>query len=131
MHNTCLWCHLLPSLSPLFLSELERIVFYAMGYSLVMGTAQHMEAWPKDAPPVVKSIVKDMVSLTPPLHVVSPHPLHVLPQPLHVLPHPLCVVLVDPSPIASTYCSPTMRTRTHKRSVEGVSRCGLSTTSRD
>lgn len=42
------------------IKELERIVFYAMGYSLVMGTAQHMEAWPKDTPPVVKSIVKDM-----------------------------------------------------------------------
>ena len=42
-------------------SELETIILQAMGYSLVMGTALHEEAWPKETPPIIKSIVKYMV----------------------------------------------------------------------
>ena len=42
-------------------SELETIILQAMGYSLVMGTALHEEAWPKETPPIITSIVKDMV----------------------------------------------------------------------
>lgn len=43
-------------------TDLEMLVVRCMGYSLVIGTVSHEEAWSEVMPDIVQSFVKNMVS---------------------------------------------------------------------